>query len=122
MITNSELRVMAKEKNLLCEYSKGLYHAYIHIKADDEEGLEGKAPDDFMVTIMVPQNDTAESAAREAAKAAIKDLPKFEVKKPRRKSRKLFDNTEEIGDNVEDSFESETDQPVEQNLTDTLFD
>lgn len=121
MTTNAELRTLAKEKNLLCEVTKGLYHAYIHIKADDEEGLEGKPPDDFMVTIMVPQNEIAEKAAREAARAAIKDLPKFEVKKRRKKQRKIFDNESEIEDNVEDSFESETQVTVEQNLAATLY-
>jgi len=114
--TNKELHALAKSKGLLYEFSYGIYNAYVHITADDSEGLEGRPPESYNVTIMTAIDDNTEQIAKEAAKVILEKLPKFEKKKPR-KSKKSIDRDYEIGDNDQtDSFESETETNAQTKL------
>lgn len=114
--TNNELKSLAKSKGLLVESTHGLYNAYIHITADDSEGLDGRSPDEYNITIMTVIDPAAEQAAREAAKAALEHLPAFENTK-KRKSKKRLDKNVDFEDNDDsDELSSETETNAKNNL------
>ena len=122
MVTNSELHALAKAKGLLYETSKGPYHAYVHITADDTEGLDGRSPEEYNVTIMTTINPATEQAAREAAKVVIKELPIFEKTKKKKKVKKTLDKAKYVEDNADSGeLESQTEKTAKKNLASRLF-
>jgi len=117
--TMADLRALAKPKGLLVEYSKGMFNAYIHIKADDTDtGLDGRPPEKYNVCIMTVIDDMAEQAAKEAAKACLEFMSAV-VREAKKRRKKRLDIEDDI-DDTNDSLVSETNKTARKVLASSL--
>lgn len=125
--TMAELKKLAKAKGLMVEQSHALYNAYLHIKADDTDGLEGRPDVKHNIIIMTTIDPKVEEIVRDMAKVALENVAPVEKKVKKRKKKSSeesfdIDSDEEDNrdDNRDDSFESRTQKAAKKNLAASL--
>lgn len=117
--TMAELRALAKPKGLAATYEKGMFNAYIHIKADDSDGLDRKPPEKYNICIMTWIDDEAEQAAKEGAKAILQAMSAVQYPATKRRKKKV-DEDETSDDNSADELESVTQSTAKRNLAKSI--